>query len=55
LLKQCGDETFADADSALRKLKGRLSATRDEVESVSEWRQWKKSIKQLQLEQSRWA
>lgn len=55
LLTQCGDEAFADADVALRKLKGRLGATRDEVESVSEWRQWKKSISQLQLEQSKWA
>jgi len=46
---------LADADSALRRLKGRLSATREEVESVSEWRQWKKTITELELEQSKWA
>lgn len=45
---------LADADAALRRLKGRLTATRDEVESVSEWRQWKKTITQLELEQSKW-
>jgi beta-N-acetylhexosaminidase len=49
------DEAFGDADQALRRLKGRLTATRDEVERVGEWRQWKNSIKQLELEQSRWA
>ena len=43
------------ADLALRRLKGRLTYTRDEVERVGEWRQWKNSIKQLELEQSRWA
>jgi beta-N-acetylhexosaminidase len=43
---------FADADIALKRLKGRLTATRDEVESVSEWRQWKKTI--TQMEQSEW-
>jgi beta-N-acetylhexosaminidase len=43
-----------DADVALKRLKGRLSATRDEIESVSEWRQWKKTINQLELEQSKW-
>ena len=47
-------EGFAPADLALRRLKGRLKATRDEVESVSEWRQWKKSMTQLELEQSKW-
>jgi len=46
---------LASADTALRRLKGRLSATREEVESVSEWRQWTKTIKQLELEQSKWA
>lgn len=45
---------LADADSALRRLKGRLTATREEVERVSEWRQWKKTITQLELEQSKW-
>jgi beta-N-acetylhexosaminidase len=49
------DEAFADADAAIRRLKGRFTATRDEIEQVSEWRQWKNSIKQLELEQSKWA
>jgi beta-N-acetylhexosaminidase len=49
-----GDEQFSNAELALKKLKGRLSATRDEIERVGEWRQWKKSIKQLELEQSKW-
>jgi beta-N-acetylhexosaminidase len=48
------DESWPDADPALRRLKGRITATRDEIESVSEWRQWKKSITQLELEQSKW-
>jgi len=52
LLHQC-DGLTGDADLALKRLKGRLTATRDEVERVGEWRQWKNSIKQL--EQSRWA
>lgn len=43
-----------DADTALRRLKGRMDATRDEIERVSEWRQWKKSIAQLEAEQSKW-
>lgn len=46
--------SFDNADRALKRLKGRLKASRDEVESVSEWRQWKKTITQLQLEQSKW-
>lgn len=46
------NELIEDADLALRRLKGRLTATRDEMERVSEWRQWKKSI--TQLEQSKW-
>jgi len=46
--------SFADAHKALRRLKGRLTATREEVERVSEWRQWKKTITQLELEQSKW-
>ena len=45
---------IVDADSALKRLKGRLTATRDEIERVSEWRQWKKTITQLELEQSKW-
>jgi beta-N-acetylhexosaminidase len=45
---------LADADTALKRLKGRLTATREEIESVSEWRQWKKTITQLQLEQAKW-
>lgn len=45
---------LADADRALKRLKGRLGATREEVERVSEWRQWKKTITQLELEQSKW-
>jgi beta-N-acetylhexosaminidase len=48
------DLSIVDADRALKKLKGRLNATRDEIERVSEWRQWKKTIKQLELEQSKW-
>jgi len=48
------DEIQTDADTALRRLKGRMTATRDEVERVGEWRQWKESIKQLDLEQSKW-
>jgi beta-N-acetylhexosaminidase len=53
LLKE-HNEAFADADPAIRRLKGRFTASRDEIEQVSEWRQWKNSIKQLQLEQSKW-
>ena len=48
------DLLFTNADRALKRLKGRLTATRDEVERVSEWRQWKKSITQLELEQKKW-
>ena len=48
------DLLFPDADRALKMLKGRLTATRDEVERVSEWRQWKKTITQLELEQDKW-
>lgn len=48
------DLEIANADKALKRLKGRLTATREEVERVSEWRQWKKTIKQLELEQSKW-
>jgi len=48
------DEAYANADAALRRLKGRFSNTRDEIEQVGEWRQWKNSIKQLELEQIKW-
>ena len=46
--------SFADADVALKRLKGRHTATREEVERVGEWRQWKKTIEQLESEQSLW-
>jgi len=46
------ESRFDDADSALKRLKGNLTATREEIESVSEWRQWKKTISQM--EQSKW-
>ena len=48
------NEPFADADPALNRLKGRLTASRDDIERVGEWRQWKKTITQLELEQSKW-
>jgi len=48
------NEPFADADLAIRSLKGRLTASREDIERVGEWRQWKKSITQLDLEQSKW-
>lgn len=43
---------YANADQALKKLKGRAVPSREEMETVGEWRQWKKSIRQL--EQSKW-
>jgi len=43
----------ANADTTLKRLKGKLVATQEEMETVGEWRQWKKSIEQL--EQSKWA
>ncbi len=48
------DEAFANAGPALLRLRGRAVASRDELERVGEWRQWKESIKQLGKEQSRW-
>lgn len=45
----------ADADVALKRLKGRFDENREEIERVGEWRQWKKSITQLELEQAKWA
>jgi beta-N-acetylhexosaminidase len=47
------DEAFANADAAIRRLKGKTTLRSDELETVGEWRQWKESIKQL--EQSKWA
>jgi len=46
--------SLADADEALRRLKGHITSSREDVERVSEWRQWKETIKQLELEQSKW-
>ena len=53
-LFSASDEKFSDADSALARLRGRFNATREEIERVGEWRQWKKTITQLELEQSEW-
>ena len=49
-----GEAPDVDASLALGKLKGKHTASREEVERVGEWRQWKKTIEQLELEQSRW-
>jgi len=49
-----GELSLADADVALKRLKGRHTASRDEMERVGEWRQWKKTIEQLESEQSLW-
>ena len=46
-----GEVPECSADQALKRLKGRHSATREEVERVGEWRQWKKTIEELELEQ----
>ena len=46
------DAAYANADDALRRLKGKPVPGLDELETVGEWRQWKNSIKQL--EQSKW-
>lgn len=43
-----------ESDSALRRLKGRIDASREDIERVGEWRQWKKSITELELEQTKW-
>jgi beta-N-acetylhexosaminidase len=48
------DINYVDADIALQRLKGRFDVTRDEIERVGEWRHWKQSIKQLEMEQSKW-
>lgn len=49
------DETYAvsTTDQAIRRLKGKNTLSREELESVAEWQQWKNSIKQL--EESKWA
>jgi beta-N-acetylhexosaminidase len=46
-----GEVPDSNADQALKRLKGRHTATREEVERVGEWRQWKKTIEELELEQ----
>jgi len=46
-----GEAPETDTGLALKRLRGRLTASREEVESVSEWRQWKKTIEQLESEQ----
>jgi len=48
-----GNEAYGNADQALKRLKGKAFPSREEMETVGEWRQWKESIKQL--EQSKWA
>jgi len=47
------NEAYANAELALRRLKGKAVPGREEMETVGEWRQWKESIRQL--EQSKWA
>jgi len=47
------DEAYANSDQALKRLKGKIVPSREEMETVGEWRQWKESIRQL--EQSKWA
>lgn len=42
------NEAYANADQALGRLQGKASPTREEMETVGEWRQWKKSIEQLE-------
>ena len=48
-----GNEAYANAEPALSRLKGKPVPSREEMETVGEWRQWKESIRQL--EQSKWA
>ena len=45
------NDDIGNADAALRRLKGRCSETRDDIEQVAEWHQWVKSIKQMKMEQ----
>jgi len=47
------NQAYANADQALKRLKGKTVPSREEMETVGEWRQWKESIRQL--EQSKWA
>lgn len=51
-LMTAGKLPCVDSSQALRRLKGKHSASRTEVERVGEWRQWKNTIEQL--EHSRW-
>lgn len=53
LLLQTQDLT-SHSDNALKRLKGRVDASREDIERVGEWRHWKKTITQLELEQSKW-
>jgi beta-N-acetylhexosaminidase len=39
---------------ALSTLEGKMDSSREDIERVGEWRQWKKSIAQLAMEQSQW-
>jgi len=52
LLATTRDGAYKDAGAALRRLKGRLGSSREELESIGEWRQWRASIEQL--EHSEW-
>jgi beta-N-acetylhexosaminidase len=47
------DGSPADATQALVRMKGHCAHTLEEVESVGEWRYWRKSIQEL--EQTKWA
>jgi len=42
------DVAYANADAALARLKGQLSSSPEELETVGEWRQWRDSINQLE-------
>lgn len=52
LLAAWGDAPVPDG-SALLRLAGKNSVTRDELASVGEWRHWQRSLEEL--EQSKWA
>ncbi|MEM1411561.1 MAG: beta-N-acetylhexosaminidase [Pseudomonadota bacterium] len=52
LLESWSPESTVDG-SALQRLAGRNTVTREELASVSEWRHWQKSLEEL--EQSKWA
>jgi beta-N-acetylhexosaminidase len=52
LLRQLGDGV-SDATTALSRLRGHCQHTAAEIETVSEWRHWKQSIRDL--ENSKWA